>query len=586
MDANNQPLIPGLAATLGEPEPFTPDNPEIVIGFVGAVGVNLKHAEEAAQANLEQMGYEVIRVRVTTDVFPKLDPSAAQNFRSDFDRIWKLMDVGTDARKKHGNDVAALGVAAEIRRRRQTQATKSAYFVHSLKHPEEVRRLRELYPWGFYLIGVHSPPESRRKYLGSLTGIGRPEANKLMERDRKENRDFGQQLVETFHLSDFFAGWEESDDAEAKTKSIQLLKHSIDRFFEIMFGHPYRTPTFGEYAMFLAFSTALRSADLSRQVGAVIARDGEILGMGANDCPRSGGGLYWPTLDPRSLKFEDFPLGRDWTRKGDPNRKEQISLVSEIVDIVKDELTKNIKSRLSESNISEHILRRFEVGLFDDLHRILLTDSRIADLTEYGRVVHAEMEALLSCARTGVSTIGATLYSTTFPCHNCAKHIIAAGIKRVVFIEPYLKSRAMSFHNEAIEIAYPVLSNRPNDGSPIGQGGKVRFEPFFGVGPRKFFALFSMEIGSGHQMIRKERPSGGIKEWSAGASRVRVQMMRDSYLDREREAAERFGRLIGQDHACSSTVTAGDAAPQKPLAAIGRDQTPAKPLSKDSNDTP
>ena len=44
---------------------------------------------------------------------------------------------------------------------------------------------------------------------------------------------------------------------------------------------------------------------------------------------------------------------------------------------------------------------------------------------------HAEMEALLSCARSGVSTRGATLYSTTFPCHNCAKHIIAAGVARV-----------------------------------------------------------------------------------------------------------------------------------------------------------
>jgi hypothetical protein len=30
------------------------------------------------------------------------------------------------------------------------------------------------------------------------------------------------------------------------------------------------------------------------------------------------------------------------------------------------------------------------------------------------------------------STLGATLFSTTFPCHNCAKHIIASGIRRVV----------------------------------------------------------------------------------------------------------------------------------------------------------
>jgi hypothetical protein len=152
------------------------------------------------------------------------------------------------------------------------------------------------------------------------------------------------------------------------------------------------------------------------------------------------------------------------------------------------------------------------------------------------------MEALLSCARNGVSTMGATLYSTTFPCHNCAKHIIAAGIKRVVFIEPYLKSRAMSFHNEAIEIAYPVLSAA----SAKITSDKVKFEPFFGVGPRKFFALFSMDIGAGRQLVRKEKPLGGVKEWSAETAKVRVQMMKDSYLQREQAAADRFERMVGK----------------------------------------
>jgi dCMP deaminase len=49
-------------------------------------------------------------------------------------------------------------------------------------------------------------------------------------------------------------------------------------------------------------------------------------------------------------------------------------------------------------------------------------------------VVHAEMNALMKAARYGgVGTDGATLYSTHSPCPNCAKHIAAAGIKRVVY---------------------------------------------------------------------------------------------------------------------------------------------------------
>jgi deoxycytidylate deaminase len=65
-----------------------------------------------------------------------------------------------------------------------------------------------------------------------------------------------------------------------------------------------------------------------------------------------------------------------------------------------------------------------------------LLGSRIMDLTEYGRVVHAELLALCDAARLGRSVKGATLYCTTFPCHNCTKHLLASGIRRVVFMEP------------------------------------------------------------------------------------------------------------------------------------------------------
>ena len=82
----------------------------------------------------------------------------------------------------------------------------------------------------------------------------------------------------------------------------------------------------------------------------------------------------------------------------------------------------------------------------------ILKDSGLFDITEYGRAVHAEMEALLTCARAGISPRGGTIYSTTFPCHNCAKHIVTSGIERVVFVEPYPKSKALELHDDSIEI--------------------------------------------------------------------------------------------------------------------------------------
>jgi len=49
---------------------------------------------------------------------------------------------------------------------------------------------------------------------------------------------------------------------------------------------------------------------------------------------------------------------------------------------------------------------------------------------------HAEQNALMQAALHGVSTQGATLYGTCRPCHVCARMVVAAGIKRVVFAGP------------------------------------------------------------------------------------------------------------------------------------------------------
>ena len=115
----------------------------------------------------------------------------------------------------------------------------------------------------------------------------------------------------------------------------------------------------------------------------------------------------------------------------------------------------------------------------ENTFREALKDTRLDDLTEFGRVVHGEMHALLDAARRGVSTNGATLYCTTFPCHNCAKHIVAAGIKEVRYIAPYPKSLAEDLHPESIVV-------EPDGPTPR----RVRFVPFKGISPAIYAPLF------------------------------------------------------------------------------------------------
>lgn len=53
------------------------------------------------------------------------------------------------------------------------------------------------------------------------------------------------------------------------------------------------------------------------------------------------------------------------------------------------------------------------------------------------RTVHSELNALLQCALNGVSSAGATLYCTDFPCINCAKAIVQGGVRRLVYLVDY-----------------------------------------------------------------------------------------------------------------------------------------------------
>jgi deoxycytidylate deaminase len=258
--------------------------------------------------------------------------------------------------------------------------------------------------------------------------------------------------------------------------------------------------------MFLAFGAALRSGDLSRQVGAVlVSENGDVVGVGANDVARAGGGLYWPGNADQ----------RDWVLGTDSN------------EVQRDQIIRDVLHRVLPKGEDE--------AAWIERGRKALKGSPIMDITEYGRATHAEMEAILSCARSGVSTRGATLYSTTFPCHNCAKHIIAAGVRRVVYVEPYPKSQAKALFGDSISLETP-------------RQDRVCFEPFVGVGARRFLDLFSLGLSSGTRIARKE--GGKTIPWTPDKAVVRSPCLPNSYLDRE---------MVAENELLAYTAKAEDA---------------------------
>jgi deoxycytidylate deaminase len=349
--------------------------------------------------------------------------------------------------------------------------------------------LRRVYGLGFYLIGIFASEAERFEYLTSDKNIPKNDAKLLMKRDEDEEIICGQRTRDTFQLADVFVKL--SDDA---------YKKQLERFLDLIFGYPYHSPEPDEHAMFLAYSAALRSAQLARQVGASIRSvTSDIVAVGCNDVPSPRGGLYWPGPEDE----------RDHIRKYDSNDLQ----VRRIIDDVLIRLGGNISKPRRE--------------ILD-----LLKGSLLYDVSEFGRAVHAEMDALLSCARNGVSPIGAELFTTTFPCHNCTRHIITSGIKRVVYIEPYPKSMAAKLHKDAV-----TLGSRRNKNEH-----RIPFEAFVGIGPRRFFDLFSLKLSRGSEIKRKE--NGRVLKFDRGSATPRIQMLPSSYLTREQLATENVREKI------------------------------------------
>lgn len=73
-------------------------------------------------------------------------------------------------------------------------------------------------------------------------------------------------------------------------------------------------------------------------------------------------------------------------------------------------------------------------------------------------VLHAEANAITKLARSGNNSEGSTLYVTASPCIECAKLIIQAGIRRVVYAEKYRLTDGIDLLTRAgVEVEYKSL---------------------------------------------------------------------------------------------------------------------------------
>lgn len=404
-------------------------------------------------------------------------PNAAPSRKTLADMII-MQDRGDDMRRETCDNAAVARATIKMIRERRAELSKRvegvidgkprAYIIDSLRHPDEVHLLRSVYQDAFLLVGVVADPDARDRRLRQLFDIKvrtKDETSKTIAdfilRDADAAVSYGQHVTAAFHESDFFV--DNSKDAPQDDLKNSEMNEPIRRFVDLITGNRILRPKIEETAMHHAHSAKLRSACMSRQVGAALVdAGGNIVATGTNEVPMAGGGVYGEAASENSIHdhrcvFRESPFCS--------SNKEQNEIIDELVDA-------------------------FPALLLDQDRAIVvqkIRETKLGGLIEFSRAVHAEMDALLTAARIGVSAIGTRLFATTFPCHYCARHIVSAGVDELQYIEPYPKSRALKLHNDSI-----TTSDKdwvPPSRAPSGMS-KVLFRPFVGVAPRMYQAAF------------------------------------------------------------------------------------------------
>ncbi len=458
---------------------------EIVIALCGPMGTPLHPVAETIARLLRGDEYkykkvDVIRLSDQIRRYARLSGNPSKT---------ELIEAGNQLRKDHGHAVlaqiaiqevtiarAALG---ESENRNQAKlfpandesvvvtpdhVVRHCHIIDSIKTLDELKLLRSVYGDMLHVVGVYAPIELRIQRLASEAGEDAVQS--LINRDSGEEVEYGQRVRDTFPLADFFLRSDTNTDSQLEVR--------VRRFLDLMLGNRIITPTVAERAMYAAYSAARNSACLSRQVGAAITNDlGEILATGWNDVPKPFGGLYQNITLGESLDDDH----RCWNKDGGKcSNDEEKTLLSKTI----------ISGLVRAGYVAESNRAEAELAV--------RKDSQLKGLIEFSRAVHAEMHALLNAGGVHGSQIrGGKLFVTTYPCHSCARHLIAAGIREVYFVEPYRKSLATKLHSDAITESEVDAK-------------KVRIIPFDGVAPARFLKFFSSPPDG-----RKDSATGRMK---------------------------------------------------------------------------
>lgn len=379
-----------------------------VIGLTGPFGSG---STTAAGILSERKGFLHVRLsQVVKDKWHE-ENKGTQPTRSDLQKLGNRIRVET-------KDPGQLAHST-LERLSQHSEPLDKIVIDGIRNLGEIEALRKVFGLRFYLFAFECQPSERWERVRGkeYEPYGLTEAQFVSdnEDDKDQENVFGQQVQLCVDQADVLID-NESDVplAQLRTKLIANL--------ELVTGTRPRYAGAAEIFMNLAYSSSHGSKCLKRQVGAVLVASppnviGEVIAVGFNENPLG-----------TSPCVEERKYGAD-PGQNKPGRCFR--------DIVRHESFTQLAraKRLCPAcgtAIGEYATAPPWVcsGCSVNLENFFWPERAMTKCT----AVHAEVQAILAARGRAKDT---TLYTTTFPCFQCAEAISQAGVKWIVYTEPY-----------------------------------------------------------------------------------------------------------------------------------------------------
>ncbi|MCK4308346.1 hypothetical protein KAW50_08985 [candidate division WOR-3 bacterium] len=327
----------------------------------------------------------------------------------------QLQDVGNQLRQKYRTNYLARAVLDK-------NVNAERIIFHGIRNVGEVNEFRK-YP-NFYLVAVDCSKDKRWSRLQHLYNGDKKQFDKQDKRDKDEGLPYGQQVLKCVEEADIL--FLNNEDYPTELKKQDELSSRFAAHLGLIVGDKLRNPNKDETMMTVASTLALRSHCIKRRVGAVLCdASGHIVSAAFNEVPRGEEKCF----DKYRMCYRD--LVRNKFKKQLINSYKYCPKCSKELSFKEDTYQcKNCGKDLS-----------------DDIPGYKALDKC--------RSLHAEETTILKMGRTQVEK--SILYSTTFPCLQCAKRILHAGIDQVVYIDPYPEK-------ESILMLEPKVQTRQFEG--------------------------------------------------------------------------------------------------------------------------